>query len=678
MRQGKRSRSNLTRTLLLRTLASIRRIILAVRTSIDGCLRLPEVASLSAFLLFLGSAGMAQMPPSQGVNNSQSMMDGTMGAPQQVTITIGVRDARGLPLEAPATVRISSHMRGVNRTAATREESAASFVNLLEGPYEVEVRCPGYKTVVDHLDATSGQAFFSAYVYMHPETETESASGPAKGLVLTPKLASEIDKGLAAMRKHQYDGAKKHFEKASQLVPKSSDVAYLQGTAELDMGHTEVARTDFQRAVLLDPTHEKALLSLGELQLQSGDTSGAIATLNKAYAANGAGWRTHYLLANAYAKSGNWQKAEAHAQRAAILAHDKGAPALLFLGDVQSAQGNWDAARLTWERIPTEFPKATEVAEAKKRIATASGEHPAKSTVIAIDPSSAAAVDAELPKSIAERPWAPADIDHKEYPVAADISCNAEEILPRAMRRMKSQLGNFEKFAATEHIEHQEVDKLGEAGPIKSRNFSYIVFVKASKGDSIFLEESRDGGTNISAFPTSLATTGLNSLGVSVLQPENREGFAYQCEGLANVRGEAAWEIRFEEKKNANLDVRRWQRQGTIYNIPIKGRIWVASTSYDVLRVETDLREPVGFLELTLDHLLVDYGPVAFGNGQSKLWLPWSAEMYMELHGKRYHHRHFLTDYLLFGVDTSHKIGSPKNIPKQEAEEPPKPDDKPE
>ena len=51
------------------------------------------------------------------------------------------------------------------------------------------------------------------------------------------------------------------------------------------------------------------------------------------------------------------------------------------------------------------------------------------------------------------------------------------------------------------------------------------------------------------------------------------------------------------------------------------------------------------------------------------LWLPWSAEMYLELHGKRYHHRHVLSDYLLFGVDTENRIAAPKKIPVEPVQE---------
>jgi hypothetical protein len=94
--------------------------------------------------------------------------------------------------------------------------------------------------------------------------------------------------------------------------------------------------------------------------------------------------------------------------------------------------------------------------------------------------------------------------------------------------------------------------------------------------------------------------------------------------------------------------------------------VWVAANSYDVLHVETDLREPVKELQLSRDHLIVDYGPVKFEKGNTTLWLPWSAEMFMELRGKRYHHWHTLTNYMLFSVDTGSTIGKPKIAPEQE------------
>jgi hypothetical protein len=277
-----------------------------------------------------------------------------------------------------------------------------------------------------------------------------------------------------------------------------------------------------------------------------------------------------------------------------------------------------------------------------------------------------------LPLLVTEHAWAPADVDGKEYPVATGISCDQGEVLARAQKRMLNQLQNFEKFMATERIEHQQVDAHGNEGGLRYKDFSYLVFVHPFKTDSFFLEESRDGGQGVDAFPTNLATTGLVGLGVAVLEPEYENDFVYKCEGLSSWRGQAAWQLRFEQKRNVESRVRVWRRRGEVFPVALKGRVWLAANSYDLLHMETDLRDPIEKLTLVRDHLVIDYGPVTFERGNEELWLPWRAEMFMELHGRRYHHRHTLTNYMLFSVDTTNQIGRPK-----EAAAPPEAEQKP-
>lgn len=600
----------------------------------------------------------------------------TLDLSRRVTISIGVRDSRGLPLEDQAKVSLFSKSRGFSKTIPAAQDSTANFSDVLQGDYDVEVQCPGYVSVLKHIEVAVGSnSYFPVYIYLRSVNESAPSKHPYAGLKLTPELAKEIDKGLELMHKQQFENAKVHFAKADKILPGSSDIAYLQGTAQLGLSHKEAARQDFQRAVTLDPTNGKALLSLGELQLQSGDTTIAIATLTQAYAANGAGWRTQYLLASAYVRAGNLSQAEKFATHAAKLGNAVSPAPLLLLGEIQAATGKWADATTSWQLLILDFPAATEAGEARKKIAEATGRSNDLSAQSASQ--SPLLMKLPLPNVLEDTSWAPADIDSKEYPVAPAVSCDTNVILFQAMDRLKSQLGNLEKFGATEHIEHQEIDKHGVPGTPKFHDFYYLVFVVPDK-DSVLVEENRDGGISVTDFPTPLATTGLNSLGINVLLPGYRDGFNYQCEGLANLRGDAAWQLRFEEKKDANMELRRWNRNGKLYGIPLKGRFWISSTSYDLLRIETDLREPVAELELSRDHLEVDYGPVNFLNGKSQLWLPWNAEMYMELHGRRYHHKHLLSNYMLFGVDTSNKIGKPKDIdPKSSADPQPPPQGQP-
>lgn len=591
-------------------------------------------------------------------------------APQPVTVRVNVRDERGTPLDVPAIVYLRATVGNYNSNLPTRDGSAAEFPGVYSGQYEIEVRCTGYRTTSEQLTVASMSMDVSVFVYMRPESDAATASSPASGIVMTPKLQAEMDKGFDAMRKDQYEAAKLHFAKAVKIAPSNVDVLYLLGTAELALHQTDLAQQHFAAALKLNPGYEKALLATGEMQLQSGDTTGAITTLEKAYDLNGAGWRTHLLLASAYAKAGRLEEAEKHAQRAATLAKEKGAYATFFLGEIQDAEGKSTEATATWESVVTQFPNDAIATKAKEKLTQASARPASEAKTETANLLPPPLLPVVLLSPVVERPWAPPDVDSMEYRLASDAPCKSDEVLARAQHRMSMQLENFERFTATERIEHQQIDRYGMPGPAVTREFSYIVFVHPFKEHSMYLEESRNGTSSTSDFPTSLATIGLNGLGVSILQPAYQNGFIYKCEGLTSVRGEAAWQIRFQENtaKTGFTGVREWRKRGMLYDIPIKGRIWVGSSSFDLLRVETDLIAPIDKLELSRDHLTVDYGPVSFQNGAAKLWLPWTAEMYMELHGKRYHHKHFLTDYMLFEIDTSNKVHKPKEPPPVEAE----------
>jgi Flp pilus assembly protein TadD len=623
--------------------------------------------ALICALMICTSFSHAQRPTSGG-------RGGQLGPTSMSTasLSVNVRDASGVPMEGASIVTLVASVGSYYQTATTRDASVATFDGLPPGDYDIEATYPGYKPAKELVTVTAVGSSMQVYLYMIPESDNNSPGPQAKGIVMSPKLQAEIDKGLEAMRKRQFESAKAHFTKGLSLAPGNPDLCYLLGTSELGLNHVDVARQNFEHALTIDPTHERSLLALGELQLRNGETGAAIVTLEKAFLKNGAGWRTHLLLATAYAKAGRAADAETHARRAAELARQKGAGARLLLGEILAAEGKLPEAQSTWQELVAKFPGDPAAAEAKKRIAGLSEPRAAVRAVSAASPSSEPGPLANLPVPNTpavellpanERPWAPPDIDSREFPLAENAPCSAEDILPRAQQRMKSQLQNFEKFTATEHIDHQEIDRLGRPGPVKSRDFSYIVFVNRFKGDSFFIDEDRHATGSDSSFPTSLATTGLNNLGVSILQPAVTGEFSYRCEGLASIRGKASWQIRFQENKNSSTAVRLWQREGKLFPIPIKGRIWLSSTSFDVLRIETDLLEPVQLLGLTRDHLLVDYGPVSFTSTNTTLWLPWSAEMHMELRGRRFHHKHYLTDYMLFGVDTNHKIGKPKNAP---------------
>jgi tetratricopeptide (TPR) repeat protein len=618
-------------------------------------------------LFLLAPALRAQKPsggaPTQGVGQRSAGPSFPTANEMPVDVLVSVREPSGMPLAGNALVKLYSE-RGVHLTVPTQDNSTATFPKILEGEYDIEVTATGYKTATEHASVFAGGTTCTVYVYLHSENESSLANVAPSGSVMTPRLQSEIDKGLEKMRRHQYDAARSQFEKAAKMAPGNPDIQYLLGMVEYTQEHFDAARTKFQAALSLNPSHERSLLSLGELQLRTGDASAAAETLEKAYQINGADWRTHWLLANAYFQQKNYAKALPHATRAAELGKEHAAPAWMLVGQILVQEEKREDAKRAFETVVRSFPNDSAVPEAKMQLAAL--DKPVVTTASNFQPPQPPLQPPPTPPPAATRAWAPPDIDSKEYPAVQDVACSENELVQKTQAKMMRQLGNFEKFLATEHIEHQEVSADGVPGPVRERDFNYLIFVEHPRPGMSFLEEKRDGGQNLGSFPTSLATQGLAALALSVFDPQYEGDLIYKCEGLGTWRGKAVWRLRFEQRQGVPSRIRMWTNSRGTYSIPLKGRVWIAASSYDVLHIETDLREPVKDIELTRDHLLIDYGPVSFEHSATTLWLPWNAEMFMELRGKRYHHTHTLRNYMLFSVDTGNTIAKPKPTPEKE------------
>jgi tetratricopeptide (TPR) repeat protein len=630
-------------------------------------IRLPIGLIAGAVILTLQFSGSAagQNPigaQAEGIRGNE--MDATMLASLGFKLYVSVREPSGIPVTENATVKLSCPLNNVIVSGPTKDTAQAEFAHIPAGDCFVEVSAPGYKTSRERAVVTQATASIPQYLYVYLHSASEAANS-ARAPISTSVL-KEIDKGTEAMHKNRAEDARKYFLKAAQSAPQNPDVQYLLGQLESSQNNTDAARSRYEQAIALSPTHEHALLALGELQLHSQNAGNAATTLEKAVQANTMSYRAHFYLAAAYVQQRKFADAKAHVQRAIELSGDKLPMGHALLGEILAGEGDQAAARREFELVLHNYPNDPAIAVAKGGIEDLEKPAPAgkeyAATAIA-----AAASNESMAADVADPmgPWGPADVDSKKPGVASDVSCSAEDIVKRTGEASTEQIENFEKFMASEHIDHEEIDRHGNPGHVRSRDFSYLAFIDHDKSGQVFLQESRDGGTGLNSFPTSLATVGLMGLGSSIFHPGFAKALDFTCEGLGQWRGKPAWLMYFRQKPGQRSYLRLWQTQTKSVEVPLKGRVWVVATTYQVLHVETDLREPMKDLELTRDHLAIDYGPVPFQNGKTELWLPWYADMYLELHHRRYHHRHTLSNYALFAVDTNYTIGKPKG-----AEEP--------
>ena len=255
-------------------------------------------------------------------------------------------------------------------------------------------------------------------------------------------------------------------------------------------------------------------------------------------------------------------------------------------------------------------------------------------------------------------PWGPADIDQAMMPTRANAPCPLSEVLEGVSYRARELEENLQKFTAREQIEHLEIGKNGKQRSGTSNNFNYVAEIFDSEGGAYINEyRSEIGGAATEHVP--LADTGTAAFAL-VFLPHNMEEFVITCEGLTELDARTVWQLHFVQRTDRANDFRAYRINSQLYPVNIKGRAWVTPDTFEVLRLESDLVAPIKEIHLDREHLVIDYGPVAFPKRDVRLWLPDSVTLYIEYRGHRYERRHRFSGFQLFSVDTVQETKGPR------------------
>jgi hypothetical protein len=264
---------------------------------------------------------------------------------------------------------------------------------------------------------------------------------------------------------------------------------------------------------------------------------------------------------------------------------------------------------------------------------------------------------ASAPSStIAEKAsWVPPDVDAAIPYVDPNVECPLPHILNGAGQRMKQFVGNLEKFTASEQVEHSVVDALGARQTPAVRKFDYVVMVSRERAGGFMLEEYRNGSIDPGQFPAQIATQGLPGIAL-LFHPFLASDFKFSCEGLGEWKGSAAWQVHFAQRADRPGRLLAYSAGGRSSAVPLKGRAWIDPGTFQVLRLESDLVEPLKDFDLTEQHIVISYQRVQFRAQEQQLWLPQVADLYVQRQGHRYYRRHTFSNFQLFTVDTSENI----------------------
>jgi tetratricopeptide (TPR) repeat protein len=497
---------------------------------------------------------------------------------------------------------------------------------------------------------------FSSHVFAERSDPFPPSEDPP---VLAPKLQKELGKALEALRAGNPAEARSHLDAVYRFAPEDADANFLFGIYSAEMNDWVHAKSYWERALVPAPNHLSALLSLGEALVRENKSAEAAQYLNRAVKAEPTSWRAHAVLADACLRQGLLDESIKHAERALELGHGQAGIVQPVLARALHLHGDQERAIHILQAYLQDHPTDAAATNQLENLQASLGSAGRPSPGTASASPSAEATMASL--ALLPSNWLPPDIDEIVPPVERGVACNLEEVIEQSGKRIQEFVASLDQFTATEAVTHESINKWGFASRPIRFEFNYLVSIKQNRLGLLTVDEYRDTHYLPAKFPDGIATTGLPAL-VLIFHPDYVQNFKISCEGLARSKGVPAWQMYFRQRPDKPNTIRTYQigAEGRAYPVALKGRAWIATDSFQIVRLETDLIDPLPQIRLVADHAAIEYGPVHFQARNLDMWLPQNAEVHYDWRGRRSHRHHSFRNYLLFSVDDKQMISAPK------------------
>jgi hypothetical protein len=428
------------------------------------------------------------------------------------------------------------------------------------------------------------------------------------------------------------------------------------GLAELSSGDWDGASRNFGEGAkrsLEDPKIARAepLLAYGVMESWQHDPKGATGYLMEALKLSSQNPLALEEVGRAQLLLENWGVAHEYLAKAVAAGAD---PAVRLL-DVQALLGaqNFDGAGKEMERyldgrdvkkMPLSVRHLWAQVENKKKV-------------------EAAYVKAAAPPAVKH-----IDYLHQNVPeLKGIVPVTSQEELPSILAAVGKNVADFFKnFPNTVSLEQIHQEKLKHNGKVVGsldEQYHYLCLTPAEPTGPGF-SEFRADQTGHESHPEGLErgfmlTSGFASSAL-VFHPAYQSESTFRYLGRQKVNNRDAFVIAFaQEPAKARLSGNFKLGENTMPTFS-QGLAWVDAESYQIVRLRTDLLRPLPEVRLDKETTEIDFGEEHFKDIAEAFWLPRAVTVSVDWNGKSMRNTHAYSEFKLFNVGQSQRIGKPK------------------
>jgi tetratricopeptide (TPR) repeat protein len=576
------------------------------------------------------------------------------------TLELTVRTEKNALLDRQAVAKLYEQKKDVTLWQSTSKESEATFC-VEFGDYDLEVSAVGYLTGHKEVEvqiARTRTLNLEIILQSDPSAVELSASDDA----IPPKLRKDAKRAVDELKSGNFTKAQKDLDKVYAAVPSSAQLNFLYGYLFLQLKNMEKSEAYLKRAVTLNPRNVQALILLGREQLDQEQTEEARKTLEQAVIADSADWMAHNLLADAYLQQKEFEEARQQAQIAIEAGKGSASAAQVALGLALANLGRTREGITALNAFLETNANNPTVPQVKKLIAQIEARDAGNAAPGGEEPESDLVLASSSP-SLPPSAWGPPGVDEVKPLVAPGVSCPTRQVLQMAGERVKELVDSMSQFSAIEDLLHEQLDRAGNPLTKETRKFNYVASITEELPGLLAVDEYRNNRDALPSLPDHISTQGFMAAAL-IFHPDMQENFDLTCEGLGQWHGNATWLVHFRQRDDKPKRLEDYGDGAQTYGVSQKGRAWINSDNFQIVRVESELVNSVQ--RLTVQHQTTEYGPVQFQKKNVQLWLPQSVDLFLEINRHRYYRRHSFDHYMLFSVNSEQKSATARDAQQKE------------
>ena len=405
----------------------------------------------------------------------------------------------------------------------------------------------------------------------------------------------------------------------------SFEPLFVQGTLTSWGGDSETAAAYLREAIKFAPQDPLALRELGRAQALDLEWLAASESLKSALAA-GAGPEARLRLAEALCWAGTPNQAEAELK--------------LYLNG-RDPKGASPQVRSIWANI-----------QARKK-----------------DEGAFVAASAKA-KARGEQP-----VDYINHPPTASLSdfepatdqASLPAILEAVGKSVAELFANLPNICSVENVRQERLTRKGKTVSAQEYKYRYLLAAPVKRwgpGIDEYRANLRGHETaQLGASDSYMLTSGFVSAPL-VFHPAYQSGSTFRLLGRQKVKGRNTLLIAYAQQPAKARICGSFQQGNNVSVTYSQGMAWIDSENYQIVRLTTDLLRPAPLVRLNKVTREIVFSEVQFKKPSRKFWLPDDVTVTLDWNGCVLRNKHAYSDFLVSNVDSSQKIGKPKDAEK--------------